>query len=589
MTSHTSLLSPLFQTVARSHADRTAVLSRAAGGWRAVSFEELAATVDDIARGLVALGVEPGERVALLSETRPAWTYCDLAITQVGAVVVPIYPSSSADECAWVLGDSGATVVVCEDATQVEKVRSVRQALPELRTIVAIDPGADALSLGDVRELGSRELGTPAAALEPGEPWTIVYTSGTTGPPKGCVLTHGNLRAMLDMVRAGDLLSGPDDVTYLYLPLAHALARIMQMASIEAGGAIAYFGGDTSRIVDELAEVAPTFLPSVPRIFEKLYARVTAGLEPETLREAVRVGLDVAGLRARGEAVPPALAAAHERFDAALYSRVRAAFGGRVRKAVTGAAPIAEEILAFFWACGVPVLEGYGMTETTAGVAIATLDAYRFGTVGRPIDGIDVAIAADGEVLIHGPNVFAGYRGDPVATADAVGGGWLHTGDLGELDAGGFLRITGRKKDIIITAGGKNLTPANLENDLRRTRFVSQAVMYGDRRPYPVVLVTLDPDEILPWAAEHGLAGDVAELAEAPEVRALIQSELDRANAGYARVEQAKRFAILGHDLSQEAGELTPTLKVRRAIVHERYADVYDGLYDEPAFQSRKA
>jgi long-chain acyl-CoA synthetase len=257
---------------------------------------------------------------------------------------------------------------------------------------------------------------------------------------------------------------------------------------------------------------------------------------------------------------------------------------------VTGAAPIAEEILEFFWACGVPVLEGYGMTETTAGVAIARLGAHRFGTVGRPIPGVDVKIAADGEILVSGPNIFAGYHGNVEAGFGAVVDGWLHTGDLGSLDEDGFLRITGRKKDLIITAGGKNIAPANLESDMRRTRWVSQAVMHGDRRPYPVMLITLDEHEILPWAAGRGLTGDVAALADHPEVHALIQAELDRANARYARAEQVKRFAILGHDLAQEAGELTPTLKVKRAVVNERYAGVLDALYAaEPDFQSRNA
>jgi long-chain acyl-CoA synthetase len=584
----------LMHTAARRHSDRVAVRSRAGGQWRDVSFDEAGALVDDLARGLIALGVEPGDRVGLLSETRPAWTFADLAITAAGAVVVPIYATSSPDECEWILGDSQSVAVVCEDASQVAKVLAVRDRLPDLNTIVAIDPAAGAIGLGELRESGTEiddaELESRAASTAPGDPCTIIYTSGTTGPPKGCVITHANLRAMLDSVREGDLLGDADDVTYLYLPLAHVLARIMQHSSIEAGGTIAYFGGDTRQVVEELAEVAPTFLPSVPRIFEKVYALVTAGIDRRTLREAVRVGGEVQDLRALGATVPPELDDAYQRFDSALFSRVRAAFGGRVRKAVTGAAPIAEEILEFFWACGVPVLEGYGMTETTAGVAIARLGAQRFGTVGRPIPGVEVRIAGDGEILVSGPNVFAGYYGNAAAGFGAVVDGWLHTGDLGSVDEDGFLRITGRKKDLIITAGGKNITPANLESDMRRTRWVSQAVMHGDRRPYPVMLITLDEDEIIPWAAGQGLPADVAALAEHPQVLALIQVELDRANGRYARAEQVKRFAVLPHDLSQESGELTPTLKVKRAVVDERYADVLDALYaGPPAFQSRNA
>ena len=381
------------------------------------------------------------------------------------------------------------------------------------------------------------------AAIQPDDPYTIIYTSGTTGPPKGCVLTHGNYRAMLDSVETGDLIIRRDDLTYLYLPLAHALALLMQLRSFEVGAAIAYFGGDTRQIVAELAEVRPTYLPSVPRIFEKIYAGVTASVDPGTLRHAVAVGGTVRDMRLRGEAVPPDLQAPFDALDGTLFARVRGAFGGRLREAVTGAAPIATEILEFFWACGVPVLEGYGMTETATGASICTLEAHRFGTVGRALPGVDIRIADDGEILVRGANVFRGYHGDAEASFGAVVDGWLHTGDLGSLDADGYLTISGRKKDIIITAGGKNLTPANLENDLRQMRFVSQAVMYGDRRPYPVMLITLDAEEIVPWAAERGLPDDLCALAREPEVVALIEAEVDRANARYAPVEQVKRVA----------------------------------------------
>jgi long-chain acyl-CoA synthetase len=375
--------------------------------------------------------------------------------------------------------------------------------------------------------------------VAPEDPYTIIYTSGTTGRAKGCVLTHANYRAMLDMVHAGRLLGGRDDLTYLHLPLAHAFGLLMMLWSLEIGGAVAYAGGP-DRLLADLAEVRPTFLPSVPRVFEKLHAAL--GGEP---------------------------------VDDALAARVRGALGGRVRKALTGAAPIAPDILEFFWACGVPLLEGYGMTEAATGIAIATLDAHRPGTVGRALPGLELRIADDGEVLVRGPNVFAGYHGEPAHPP----GAWLHTGDLGALDADGFLTLTGRKKDIIITAGGKNLAPANLERDLKRSRYISEAVMHGDRRPYPVALITLDAQEIAGWARARGLPEDVAALSGHPAVRALVQAEVDRVNARYARVAQIKRFAILDHDLTIAAGELTPTLKVRRAVVDARYAATFDALY----------
>ena len=571
MITTTETLASLLEDAVAAHSDRVAVRHRSPDGWQDLTFAEVGAIVERMAARLIELGIERGDRVVLLGETSPEWTYWDFAITHVGAVVVPVYATSSPDECAWVAGDSGAVAAICQTADHAEKLVTVRDRLPALRTILSMaDGGAE----GDPGEARLRR-----SAVRPEDPYTIIYTSGTTGPPKGCVLTHGNYRAMLDSVEAGDLIIRHDDLTYLYLPLAHALALLMQLRSFEVGAAIAYFGGDTRQIVAELAEVRPTYLPSVPRIFEKIYAGVTASLDPDTLRRAVEVGGAVRDLQVAGEPVPPELQAPFDGLDATLFARVRGAFGGRLREAVTGAAPIATEILEFFWACGVPVLEGYGMTETATGASICTLEAHRFGTVGRALPGVDIRIADDGEILVRGANVFSGYHGNAEASFGAVVDGWLHTGDLGSLDEDGYLTISGRKKDLIITAGGKNLTPANLENDLRQTRFVSQAVMYGDRRPYPVMLITLDEEEIVPWATGRGLPARVAALAREPEVVALIEAEVERANARYAPVEQVKRVAILGHDLTQEAGELTPTLKVKRGVVYERYAGVFDGLY----------
>jgi long-chain acyl-CoA synthetase len=483
-----------------------------------------------------------------------------------------------------VLRDSDAVAIVCEDALQAAKVRAVQDGLPNLKAIVTIEAITGTLNLQELIERGRRrddaELGLRAGAVCSADPYTFIYTSGTTGPPKGCVLTHGNFRAVLDTVREHDLLSNGDDTTYLYLPLAHALALIMQLAALEAGGAIAYFGGDARQILTELQEVAPTFLPSVPRIFEKVYAAVTRDIGPMVLGEAIRIGGTVEDLRRAGAPVSPGLQESYERFDELLFRRVRDIFGGRLRLAITGAAPVAPEILELFWASGVPVMEGYGMTETASAISIGTLRAHRFGTVGCPLPGVDVRIAGDGEILVRGANVFAGYHKGADTSFGAVREGWLHTGDLGAFDDDGFLSITGRKKDIIITAGGKNIAPANLENDLKQSRWISQAVMHGDRRPYPVVLVTLDDEELAPWAERRGLPRDPAALSRHPDVAALVQAELDKANRRYAQVEQAKCFAILDHDLSQEAGELTPTLKVKRDVVNHRYAAQLDALYE---------
>ena len=576
-------IADLLPRAAEQHGNRLALRHLVGDEWLDVSYADLAERVQEIALGLVNLGIQAGERVALLAGTRAEWTWAGLAITAIGAVVVPIYPTNSVEECEWVLRDSQAVAIICEDEGQLAKVSGARTGTPHLQTVISIEPARGALSLAgladDGRGVDPSELARRTGAIRSTDPYTFIYTSGTTGPPKGCVLSHGNFRAVLDMIREGELLSCADDLTYLYLPLAHALALIMQLSAIDAGGAIAYFGGDTSRILAELTEVSPTFLPSVPRIFEKVYTAVTRDLGPMTLRDAIQIGCAVEDLRRGGEPIANELLESYEQLDERLFKRVRAAFGGRLRVAITGAAPIAPEILRFFWACGVPVMEGYGMTETASAISINKLDAHVFGTVGRPLPGVEVSIAEDGEILVRGENVFQGYHNNADTSFGAVEDGWLYTGDLGALDVDGYLSITGRKKDIIITAGGKNIAPANLENDLKRSPWISQAVMHGDRRPYPVILLTLEEDEIMAWARDRGLPRNTAALARHPEVIQLIQYELDRANRKYAQVEQAKRFLILDHDLSQEAGEITPTLKVKRDVVSRNYAAQLDALY----------
>jgi long-chain acyl-CoA synthetase len=533
---------------AEAYGDRPALRARRDGAWADRSFADLADTVRDLARGLVATGIDAGDRVCVLAETRPEWTYAGLGILAAGAVLVPIYPSSSPSECAWVIGNSGARLVICEDAAQLAKVEAIRSEVPDLaRTVVIAAGGLDRLAAAGSSDMDA-ELDRRRAAVSPDDPAQVIYTSGTTGPPKGCVLTHRNWLTLCE-VNERTAYVRPDDVVYLFLPLAHVFAQITQFACLDAGATLAYFGGDLSRIVPELAEVSPTFLPSVPRIFEKLYTALTG----------------------QGISDPDALAA-----------MVRAVFGGRLRMALSGAAPISPTVLEFFAAGGVPVLEGYGMTETTGVGTVNLLDHHRLGTVGVAAPGTRVGIADDGEVLLSGPHVFAGYWRDPAATAEVLVDGWMRTGDLGALDADGFLTITGRKKDIIITAGGKNIAPANLENDLRQSRWISYAVVYGDRRPYPVALLTMDLEEVVPWARSRGLTHDPAELARSAEVRELLQGVVDGVNQRYARATQIKRFAVLDRDLSAVHGELTPTLKVKRPAVHTNHAALFDRLYDEP-------
>jgi long-chain acyl-CoA synthetase len=588
-------IADLLPRAAAAHAERVAIRWKHDGAWQDVTYAQMADIVQEVALGLIDLGVEAGERVCILANTRPEWSYVDLAATSVGTVVVPIYQTNSPDECLWVISDSDACAIVCEDASQLAKIAAVKEQLPNLRTVIVMDPpGSEetspeidalgAITLEEVRTRGrsrsAEELQARRAAVRPEDPFTFIYTSGTTGPPKGCVLSHGNYCAIVDMVEhRASLDATAGDVVYLYLPLAHSFALLLQLVVFDLGVTLAYFGGDTKQIIGELAEVQPTYLPSVPRIFEKIYTLVSANADPAELAGAVRVGMKVRELQSAGEPVPDELQSQFDEADERLFKNVRAAFGGRLREAVTGAAPIAKEILEFFFACGVPVMEGYGMTETATAATACSPEAHRFGSVGKPFPGVEVRIAEDDEILIKGPNIFQGYHNNADASFGAVENGWLHTGDLGRIDEDGFLYIIGRKKDIIITAGGKNLTPANIENDLKQCRWISQAVMHGDQRPYPVALITLDEEEIPTYAREHDLPEDISSLAHEPSVRALIQEALDRANAKYAQVEQVKKFAILEHDLTQETGELTPTLKVKRNVVNEKYADVLDSLY----------
>jgi long-chain acyl-CoA synthetase len=592
-------IADLLPCSARAHADHTAVRFKRDGEWHDVTYTELAEVAQEIGLGLIELGIQPGERVCILANTRPEWSYVDMGATATGAVVVPIYQTNSPEECLWVISDSDACAIVCEDAAQLAKIAAIRDQIPQLRTVVVIDPPAaadttpevaalEALTLQEVRERGrsrpAEELEARRAAVRPEDPFTFIYTSGTTGPPKGCVLAHGNYRAIVTMIREIGEVRG-DEVIYLYLPLAHSFALLIQLAAFDLGSTIAYFGGDVKQIVAELMEVKPTYLPSVPRVFEKVYTLAQSALasqpaeEQQKAREAIALGVKVRDLINRGEPVPPELQQPFEEADEKLFGNVRALFGGRLRQATSGAAPIAPEILEFFWACGVPVFEGYGMTETATAATVSTLEHHRFGTVGRALPGVELRIADDGEILIKGPNIFQGYHNRAEASFGAVEDGWLHTGDLGSVDDDGYLSITGRKKDIIITAGGKNLTPANIENELKQSRWISQAVMHGDQRPYPVVLITLDEEEIAGFAREHGLPQDIPSLAQDPAVRALIEQEMGRVNAKYAQVEQVKKFTILDHDLSQATGELTPTLKVKRSVVNEKYAALFDSLY----------
>jgi long-chain acyl-CoA synthetase len=569
---------------------KPALMFKDGGEWVTRSFVEVADTVRALSLGLISLGLENGDSVAILANTRPEWTHFDFAALTAGAIVAPIYQTNSPEECRYVLVDSDAKVVVVEDEEQMEKIRAVRDQCPRLEHVVRMTGESDdAISMPQlVQRGGSRdkaEWRQRIDSVSADDICTLIYTSGTTGPPKGCIISHGNYRAMLDMVNAVSAVE-EEDLTYLFLPLAHSFAVLIQFGSFDLGSTLAYWQRDPLKIASDLVEVRPTYFPSVPRIFEKIYtaanakAEAAGGLTKAIFNWAIGVGKRVRELEQQGREPGPLLRWQYQLADRQVLSKIRALFGGRVRLAVSGAAPINPDILRFFVAAGVTVVEGWGMTETSTAATIATADDYRIGTTGKPFPGCQVRIADDGEILVKGPNVFQGYYKNPEATREVLVDGWLHTGDIGELDPDGYLKITGRKKDIIITAGGKNITPANLEAEIKQHPLVSQCVVIGDRRPYLVALVTLDPEEVASYAKEHGLPADPAALAENEEVRAEIQAHVDEINRKFARVEQVKKIRILPQDLSQAGGELTPTMKVKRAAVASKYEREIEQLYE---------
>ncbi len=580
-------LAPL---AAERHADLPAVTYKdASGQWVSKTYREVGDIIRRLALGLLELGIEKGDKVSILANTRPEWTYFDYAALSVGAVVVPIYQTNSPDECEYVIENSDAKAVIVEDSEQLAKIDEIRSQVPKLEHVIRMEgTGGNAISMDELIEAGSSrsdsEWEQRYQSVTPDDICTFIYTSGTTGPPKGCVISHGNYRSMVTMALDESVLE-QNTTTYLFLPLAHSFALLIQLLSFDLGGNIAYWERDPLKIIPNLAEVKPDYFPSVPRIFEKIYTAATGeveksgGLKKLVFNWAIGVGRRVRERERAGQPIGWLLRKQYEFADKQVLSKIRALFGGRIKNCVTGAAPINPEILRFFDAAGVLILEGWGMTETSTAATVARPDAFKFGKVGKAFKGCEIRIADDGEILVRGPNIFQGYYKNEEATRETLEDGWLHTGDIGEIDADGYLSITGRKKDIIITAGGKNITPANLEAEIKQSPYVSQCVVIGDRRPYLVALVTLDMEECAKLCEEKGWPADPAQLRENAEMKAIIQQHLDQVNEKFARVEQVKKFEILPHDLSQETGELTPTLKVKRNVVTEKYEKDVEALY----------
>jgi long-chain acyl-CoA synthetase len=574
---------------------------RAGDAWQETTWATSAERVRRLAAALIDLGVRPGDRVALLSGTRPEWMEIDLAILAAGALTIPVYQSVLTNECGYILANSGSTVAFVENAKQrgkVEEVRSrgfeldgVQRSVPTT-TVIDIEPDGGALSFAGLLERGASvlpsmqsELDRRVAALGRDTLATIVYTSGTTGPPKGVPQTHGNhLASVESALKLGLIREG--DVDFFFLPLAHSFARLIEYCGIAAGSTTA-FARSLDTLIDDLPTAHAQIVPAVPRVFEKVYARIMAARAAGSgLKRALfDWALDVGRTRSRhvqeGTPVPWSVQLQDALAQRLVFARVHHLLGGNVRLMLSGGAPLAREIAEFFHAIGVLVLEGYGLTETTPVLTVNRPDRFKLGTVGLPLDCCVLRIADDGEILAKGANVASGYYERPDATAEAWDAdGWFHTGDIGEIDDDGFLRITDRKKDLIKTSGGKYVAPQKVENLLKLQPHVSQAVVIGDNRKYCVALVTLNVEEVQRWAQEHGVAATAPEsLAADPQVRALLDAEVAAVNKELPSWESIKKFQILPQDFSTESGELTPSLKVKRKVVAERYREAIDAMY----------
>ncbi|GIW51760.1 MAG: AMP-dependent synthetase [Gemmatimonadales bacterium] len=586
-----------FEAVDRFSTKRAALRYKARGAWQDISHQELARRVQHTAIGFRELGASPGDRIAIVSHNRPEWAISDYGALTGRFVTVPVYPTLPAGQVAHILRDSGAAIAVVEDLEQYEKIKAHKESLPELRAIVILDPAdglGEAIAFSHLMRQGaaaeSKHPNYKAQALEagPDDLASIIYTSGTTGEPKGVMLTHGNfcsnIHAALEV-----LPIGPSDSCLSFLPLSHAFERMAgHFAMLHAGATINY-AESFDTVAADLLEVRPTIVLAVPRVYEKIYARALAAADQGgAFRRRIffwsrRIGRAWAEHRLSGKPVPLTLKLQYAAADRLVFAKLRSRTGGRIRYFVSGGAPLSPEVAWFFFAAKLPILEGYGLTETSPVVSVNPLEAPKIGTVGRPLPGVEVRIAEDGEILVRGPNVMKGYYNRPEASAEAIDqDGFFHTGDIGELDSDGYLKITDRKKDLIVTAGGKNIAPQPIENLARSSKFVLNAVMVGDRRPYPILLVVPDMEEVKRWAAERKLPEmDTAALLQHPDVVAKIEREVMLQLRDVARFEMPKKIALLERDFSIEDGELTPTLKVKRRVIEEKYRDLIERTYAE--------
>jgi long-chain acyl-CoA synthetase len=564
--------------------DGVAFSRRRGDDWEDVTAGDFLLEVRAVAKGLVAAGIQIGDRVALVSKTRYEWTLVDYAIWFAGAVTVPVYETSSAEQVEWILGDSGATAVVAEGPVHTARIAERRASLESLNHVWSLEDNAIEVLRRLGEDISDADLEVRRTTATPLDLATVIYTSGTTGRPKGCLLTHGNFMFELGVaVPELQELFDPDDAsTLLFLPLAHVFARIIQVGAVKARVRLGH-SADIKHLVADLDRFQPTFILAVPRVFEKVFntasQKATAEGRGSIFERAADTAIAYSRAQDRGK-VPVALRARHAVFSRLVYGRLRAALGGRCRYAVSGGAPLGDRLGHFYRGIGLVVLEGYGLTETTAALTVNRPEALKIGTVGQPLPGTEVRVAEDGELLFRGGQVFAGYWENEPATAEVLGrDGWFHTGDVGEIDEEGFVRITGRKKEILVTAGGKNVAPAVLEDRVRSHALVSQCLVVGDGQPFIAALVTIDQESFVDWASAHAKTGDLRSLVDDPDLRGEVQHAVDEANAAVSRAESIRKFVILPEDWTEEGGQLTPSLKLKRNVVVRECKDEIAALF----------
>jgi long-chain acyl-CoA synthetase len=579
-------LTDLIRRNAAQHPD-TPVIGRKdpAGRWEDVTAAGFLAEVRAAAAGLVAAGVQPGDRVAVMSRTRYEWTLLDFAIWSAGGVTVPVYETSSASQVEWILGDSGAVAVAVESEAHEQVVESVRERLPQLKHVWRIEGGALDTLVRSGTDVSGAVVDERSAWANADSPATIVYTSGTTGRPKGCVLAHRSFFAECGNVveRLAPLFGTGENSVLLFLPLAHVFGRLVEVAAVMAPIRLGHVP-DVRNLTDDLRGFRPTLILGVPRVFEKVYntARATAEASGKgrVFDKAAAAAIEYSKALDTPSGPSLRLRLTHRVFDRLVYGKLRAVLGGRATHAISGGAPLGERLGHFYRGIGFTVLEGYGLTESCAATAFNPADRPRIGTVGQPLPGSTIRIADDGEVLLYGEHLFSGYWNNEPATAAAMAHGWFHTGDLGALDEEGYLSITGRKKEIIVTAGGKNVAPAVIEDRIRADALVAECMVIGDGRPFVAALITLDEEFLPRWAEQHGKAGrSAAELATDPDLLAAVQHAVDQGNTAVSTAESVRRFRVLPGQFTEESGHVTPSLKLKRNLVLADYADEIEALY----------